>query len=111
MIDRIKIGTKLEKIIEDELKMTKPEFADLIDESVNVVIRLVRSEKQLKDLIVLDKICSASGYSLEDFRDKDLPSNNAVLIKRINYLLLKIERKKDLEFIHRMIYDFYNTYK
>jgi len=111
MIDRIKIGTKLEKIIEKELKMSKSEFADLIDESENVVIRLVRSEKQLKDLIVFDKICSASGYSLEDFREDELPSSNSVMIKRINYLLLKIERKKDLEFIHSIIYNFYNTYK
>ena len=111
MIDRIKIGVKLEKIIENELKMTKYEFANLIDESVNVVIRLVRSEKKLNDLILFDKICSVSGYSLEDFRKEDLPSNNVVVRKRINNLLLRIEDRKDLEFIHSIVYNFYTTYK
>lgn len=110
-MDYVTIGKRIQYIRKKVLKLTREEFAEVLNTNFTSVGRLERGQIKTLDLTLIDKISNKSGYSIDEIVYGFLDSNSNVLIKKINYLLNGLseeELKYHFENIHYISKLFYS---
>lgn len=101
-----KFGSRIRYIRENELKMTREEFAELLELSNSTVVRLENPNKnKVTNVETYFKVSQATGYSLEELLVGIYSNKNNREIKRINYIL-NVLSKDELNYIFKNIQDF-----
>lgn len=94
-----KIGEKIRKIREKELKQTREEFAEEIGISIHTAARLENATSKVNNIEVFLRISEISGYTLEELLlDNKETKEKEKIIRRINYIL-SILSQEELEYI------------
>ena len=97
-----KIGERIRKIREKELKKTQEEFA----EEIGISYRLETATRQVSNIEFFLKISEITGYSLEELtQDYETNKSKDKNIKKINYLL-NVCSTDELDYLHACIRNF-----
>ena len=94
-----KIGEKIRKIREKELKQTREEFAEEIGISIHTAARLENATSKVNNIEVFLRISEISGYTLDELLlgNKETKEKEKI-IRRINYIL-SVLSQEELEYI------------
>lgn len=94
-----KIGEKIRKIREKELKQTREEFAEEIGISIHTAARLENATSKVNNIEVFLRISEISGYTLDELLlDNKETKEKERMIRRINYIL-SVLSQEELEYI------------
>ena len=94
-----KIGEKIRKIREKELKQTREEFAEEIGISIHTAARLENATSKVNNIEVFLRISEISGYTLDALLlDNKETKEKERMIRRINYIL-SVLSQEELEYI------------
>ena len=94
-----KIGEKIRKIREKELKQTREEFAEEIGISIHTAARLENATSKVNNIEVFLRISEISGYTLDELLlDNKETKEKEKMIRRINYIL-SVLSQEELEYI------------
>ncbi len=95
-----KVGERIRKIRETELKQTREEFAEEIGISPNTLARLENASGKVTNIEFFMKISEITGYTLDELtQDNNYTKLKEKTIKKINYLL-NILSVEELEYIY-----------
>ena len=101
-----KFGSRIRYIRENELKMTREEFAELLELSISTIVRLENPNKnKVTNVETYFKVAQATGYSLEELLVGIYSNKNNREIKRINYIL-NVLSKEELNYIFKNVQEF-----
>ena len=107
-MDYSEIGKRIREIRENELKLTREEFAEKLGLSNSTLARLENpsNEQKVTNVETYFRIAQITGYSVEELM-VGIYSNSSKNreIKRINYLL-NVLSKQELEYIFKSTQEF-----
>lgn len=104
-MDYVSIGKRIQHIRKKILKLTREEFAELLNTNFTSIGRLERGQIKTLDLTLIDKISVESGYSIDEIVHGFNNCNKNSLIKKINYLLEGLTEKQ-LKYQFEIIHEF-----
>lgn len=105
-MDYDKIGEKIRRIREKELKLTREEFAEEISVSIQTATRLENATSRVNNIETFLKISEITGYTIEELLlEKDDSKNRERIKRKIDYLLNVIS-EEELEYIYVNINQF-----
>lgn len=105
-MDYDKIGEKIRRIREKELKLTREEFAEEISVSIQTATRLENATSKVNNIETFLRISEITGYTIEELLlEKDDSKNRERIRRKIDYLLNVIS-EEELEYIYVNINQF-----
>ncbi len=105
-MDYTKVGERIKKIREKELKKTQEEFAEEVGISLNTLYRLETATRKVSNIEFFIRISEITGYSIEELiQDFENSKSKEKIIKKINYLL-NVGSIEELEYIFANIRQF-----
>lgn len=105
-MDYNKIGEKIRRIRETELKQTREEFAEEIGISIHTATRLENATSKVNNIEIYLKISEITGYTIEELLlEKDNSKNGEKIRRKIDYILNVIS-EEELEYIYVNISQF-----
>lgn len=105
-MDYDKIGEKIRRIREKELKLTREEFAEEISVSIQTATRLENATSRVNNIETFLKISEITGYTIEELLlEKDDSKNRERIKRKIDYLL-NVVSEEELEYIYVNINQF-----
>lgn len=105
-MDYDKIGEKIRRIRETELKQTREEFAEEIGISIHTATRLENATSRVNNIEIYLKISEITGYTIEELLlEKDNSKNREKIRRKIDYILNVIS-EEELEYIYVNISQF-----
>ena len=99
-MDIVEIGKRIQFIRKNKLKLSRADFADLLNTNLSSIGKLERGEFKTIDLSLLDKISKVCNCTLDEIVDGELDDRDYT-IKKINYLLRVLDKEE-------LIYHFNN---
>ena len=109
-MDYTKIGERIRKIREKELKKTQEEFAEEVGISPNTLYRLETATRKVSNIEFFIRISEITGYSIEELiQDNESSKSKEKIIRKINYLL-NIISIEELEYIYANTRQFLQFY-
>lgn len=109
-MDYTKIGERIRKIREKELKKTQEEFAEEVGISPNTLYRLETATRKVSNIEFFIRISEITGYSIEKLiQDNESSKSKEKIIRKINYLL-NIISIEELEYIYANTRQFLQFY-
>lgn len=101
-----KIGEKIRRIREKELKQTREEFAEEIGISIHTAIRLENATSKVNNIETYLRISEITGYTIEELLlQKDDSKNRERIRRKIDYIL-NVVSEEELEYIYVNISQF-----
>lgn len=101
-----KIGEKIRRIREKELKQTREEFAEEIGISIHTATRLENATSKVNNIETYLKISEITGYTIEELLlQKDDSKNRERIRRKIDYIL-NVVSEEELEYIYINISQF-----
>ncbi len=101
-----KIGEKIRRIREKELKQTREEFAEEIGISIHTATRLENATSKVNNIETYLKISEITGYTIEELLlQKDDSKNRERIRRKIDYIL-NVVSEEELEYIYVNISQF-----
>lgn len=104
-MDYVAIGKRIQYIRKKVLKLTREEFAELLNTNFTSIGRLERGQIKTLDLTLIDRISIESGYSIDEIVHGFSNSNKSSLIRKINYLLEGLTEKQ-LKYQFEIMHEF-----
>ena len=105
-MDYDKIGEKIRRIREKELKQTREEFAEEIGISIHTATRLENATSKVNNIETFLKISEITGYTIEELLlQKDDSKNREKIRRKIDYIL-NVVSEEELEYIYLNISQF-----
>lgn len=95
-----KIGERVRKIRETELKQTREEFAEEIGISIHTAARLENATSKVKDVETYIKISEKTGYTLDELLLDRNKSKEIERIKRKIDYILNVLSVEELDYIY-----------
>lgn len=105
-MDYDKIGEKIRRIREKELKLTREEFAEEISVSIQTATRLENATSKVNNIETFLRISEITGYTIEELLLEKNDSKNRERIKRKIDYLLNVVSEEELEYIYVNINQF-----
>lgn len=101
-----KIGEKIRRIREKELKQTREEFAEEIGISIHTATRLENATSKVNNIETYLRISEITGYTIEELLlQKDDSKNRERIRRKIDYIL-NVVSEEELEYIYVNISQF-----
>lgn len=101
-----KIGEKIRRIREKELKQTREEFAEEIGISIHTAIRLENATSKVNNIETYLRISEITGYTIEELLlQKDDSKNRERIRRKIDYIL-NVVSEEELVYIYVNISQF-----
>lgn len=98
-MDYDKIGEKIRRIRETELKQTREEFAEEIGISIHTATRLENATSKVTNIETFLKISQLTGYTIEELLLQENDSKNTKKIRRKIDYILNVVSEEELEYI------------
>ena len=99
-MDYTRIGNKIRKIRENELHLTREEFAEEIGISIDTASRLENSTHTVSKIDIFIKISELSGYTLDEILNENNFPKEKIRYKRKIDNLLKTATPEELKYIY-----------
>lgn len=98
-MDYTKVGERIRKIREKELKQTQERFAEQVGISSNTLYRMETATSKVTNIEFFIRISEITGYTIEELiQGNDNSKSKEKIIKKINYLL-NVSSVDELEYI------------
>ena len=92
-MDIVEIGKRIQFIRKNKLKLSRADFADLLNTNLSSIGKLERGEFKNIDLSLLDKISKVCNCTLDEIVYGELDDRDYT-IKKINYLLRVLDKEE-----------------